>query len=71
MNIALTSHAKESLLKRDITVEEIKSCIIRPDYVSRTDSEKIYAWKRFPGHVLVVIYKENRNTFIVITAYIP
>lgn len=71
MNIVLTDHAKESLLKRNITIEAIKFCITNPDYLNPIDSEKIYAWKKFQGYVLAVIYKKNRNIFVVITAYIP
>ena len=64
--IILTKHAKQRMLERGISMEEIQETINLPDYtVSR--GNKIEAHKRIKDKILKIIYYKSNKFIKIIT----
>ncbi|MEB3755899.1 MAG: DUF4258 domain-containing protein [Desulfurococcales archaeon] len=71
MKIHYTFHAIERMRQRDINREEIETCLNNPD---KTIEDKEFKCinkciKRLNDKALVVVYRMETDTIIVITAY--
>lgn len=69
MKIKFTFHARKRIFERGIKIIEIKQTILNPDYKRHTFDNKILARKYFSGEILEIIYLQEENTIIIITAY--
>ena len=69
MEILLIRHARERMIKYELTEEEIMACLNCPDLIITGRENRRIAQKRLNGYVLRVIYEKVGNTFIVITTY--
>ncbi len=66
--IIFTLHALERMRKRGITKSEVYSCIKNPDKIEALN-DTVRAVKRIDNKVLVVIYRHEGGSVLVITAY--
>lgn len=76
MKIVFTKHAIERLREREISEEEVKGFIAKPDKVERSSKfsrrfllKKIYFNQKFKrDHLLLIILEKEDSIFKVITA---
>ena len=66
--IILTKHAEERLKQRDIKLEQVKKALYEPNVILPAWGKKKRVMKDFGNKCLDVIYIENENTIILITA---
>ena len=69
MNIVFSNHAQIRIIERNISIEEIKSCIKSPDKYQQNDQFVIKATKQIENNKICVVYKKIGNTIIIITSY--
>lgn len=67
--IKFTIHARERLTERGIKISDIKQAVLYPDYKRHTFENKILVRKSFSKETLEVIYIQNGNNILIITAY--
>lgn len=68
MNIVFTLHALERMKKRGVAQVEVLECLRDPDRLMKLDD--VYrAVRRLGSEVLVVVYRKEDDTVIVITIY--
>lgn len=68
MKIVFTRHAREKLDQRNITPDMVRIAIDSPSKIT-TDSEKFYAFRKFGGRYLKVVFVRNNQAVVVITQY--
>ena len=66
--IILTKHAEERLKQRDIKLEQVKKALYEPNVTLPAWGKKKRAMKDFGNKCLDIIYRENENTIILVTA---
>ena len=66
--IILTKHAEERLKQRDIKLEQVKKALYEPNVILPAWGKKKRVMKDFGNKCLDVIYIENENNIILITA---
>ena len=66
MNLILTNHAKQRMIEREISIEQIKEVITFPEYTLSKES-KIEAYKKFRGKILKVVYMQEDKYIKIIT----
>ena len=66
--IILTKHAEERLKQRDIKIEQVKKALYEPNVTLPAWGKKKRVMKDFGNKCLDVIYVENENSIILITA---
>ena len=66
--VKYTRHAKNRMLWRRITEEEIESAINDPDFSEHVNDDKKNVWKKVLEKYLRVTYKEDAKKILVITA---
>lgn len=69
METRVSKHAKERMLKYDLSLQQIKDCVLNPHSVVEGRNKRKIAQKRLNGYVLRVIYEKAENAIIVVTAY--
>ncbi len=70
MKLQFTNHAKHRLfLERGISVDEIKKVIREPDNVISLPDGVEKCLKGIHNGTLVVVYKKEKNVYVIITAY--
>lgn len=71
MKLQFTHHAKYRIFyERNITAEEIKSVIKKPDSLEHIQDSLIKSKRKLSKGTLVVVYsKSRRNEYVIITAY--
>lgn len=67
--IKFTIHARERIVERGIKISDIKQTILYPDYKKHTFENKILVRKSFSKEIWEVIYMQNGNNILIITAY--
>ena len=67
MKIRYTLHAIERMKQRGISREEIETCLNNPDKIIEGKESKCV--KKLGDKALIVIYRMEADTIIVITAY--
>ena len=70
MNIHYTLHALERMHQRGIERGLVEECLGNPDKKEGLSSNIYRCIKRIDGKVIVVVYKREYNTIVVITAYV-
>ncbi len=70
MNIRYTLHALERMCQRGIERGLVEECLRKPDKEECLSSNVYKCVKRINEKVIVVIYKQEDNTIVIITAYI-
>ena len=69
MKIRYTLHALERMKQRGIDKELVEECLENPDRtLLKEDTYRCI--KKIDDKVLVVIYRKNNNTILVITAFV-
>ncbi|MBU4069467.1 MAG: DUF4258 domain-containing protein [Nanoarchaeota archaeon] len=66
MDFIFTSHAKQRMIERKITLEQIKETINFPNYVISKDN-KIEAYKKINGKFLKIVYIKKGKFIKIIT----
>ncbi len=66
--ITFIQHAIDRLKERGISSEQVKEIVLNPDYTDRLDGRKI-AQKLINGKLIRVIYDEEKDVIIIISAY--
>ncbi|MDO8526004.1 MAG: DUF4258 domain-containing protein [Candidatus Omnitrophota bacterium] len=66
--IILTKHAEERLKQRNIKLEQVKKALYEPNVILPAWGKKKRVMKDFGNKCLDVIYIENTNNIILITA---
>ncbi|MCK4554549.1 DUF4258 domain-containing protein [Candidatus Parcubacteria bacterium] len=69
MIIIFTNHAKKRLQERDIGLRDVKITVSNSDFKKRVDLDRILVRKSFGKKILEIIYIEESNKIIIITAY--
>ena len=71
MKLQFTHHAEYRIFyERNISAEEIKKVIKKPDTSKYIQDNLLKSEKKFKSKILVVIYSKNKkNEYIIITAY--
>ena len=59
MNIILTTHAKQRMIERAISLSDVKDCIELPDYTV-TKENKVEAHKTIDNRKLKVVYTKGK-----------
>ena len=67
--IFISRHALLRVRQREISLEEVKATIRRPDLKVPSKRGRLKAVKKFRGRELVVIYKRTRHLDIVVTVF--
>ena len=67
--VQFTNHAEEKLSERDIDKEIVTTIIRNPDERLLGRDDTIIAQKEVGGKMLRVVFREEQNDYIVITAY--
>jgi esterase/lipase superfamily enzyme len=65
-DIILTTHAKERMIQRNISLDEILDTLQIPDYTIKKD-EKIEAYKKIKEKNLRIIYSKEGKFIKIIT----
>ncbi len=68
MKIHYTLHALERMRQRGIRKDLVEQCVREPDRDERLDDVR-RCIKRLDGKVLVVIYRRDSDTIIIVTAF--
>lgn len=68
MKLKFTNHVQYRIEEREISIEDLKSAINKPDF-SEVLNGKIKSKKLFDGKALVVVYLKSRENFVILTAY--
>ncbi|RLE81577.1 MAG: hypothetical protein DRJ36_01225 [Thermoprotei archaeon] len=63
-----TIHAIQRMKQRGITIDQVKSCLEKPDKI--IENEVLKAIKKIDNKILVVCYKKAGEEAVIITAYI-
>ena len=66
--IILTKHAEERFKQRNITIEQVKKAIYEPHITMPAWGNKKRVMRDFGNRCLDVIYREQENAIILITA---
>ena len=66
MDFILTKHAKQRILERNITLEQIKETINFPDYTINKDG-KIESYKRINNRLLKIVHIQKGKFIKIIT----
>ncbi len=70
IKIIQTTHFKERIWQRNITIADVVQTINFPDHYTETIDKKIKVHKHIGSKNLVVIYyKQSSDTYILITTY--
>ncbi len=67
--IVFTKHAEEMLTARSINREMVMSCLTQPTQVVHARENKRAYLKDFDNNYLKAIVAEEKDAFIVVTAY--
>lgn len=70
MNIRYTLHALERMRQRGIESSRVEECLRNHDREESLGGDYYKCVKRINGRVIVVIYKREDSTIIIITAYV-
>ena len=65
----VSRHAFLRVRQREISLEDVKKVLQRPDLLVSAKHGRLKAIKRYSDRELVVIYKRARHMYIVVTAY--
>ena len=66
--IVYTKHAKQRILERDISEQEIKTVLEFPDYTISYENKK-KSIKRIHDREITVIFADKNDYIIIITVY--
>ena len=70
MKLEFTNHAKHRIfIERGISVDEIKKVIREPDNIILLPDGVEKCEKEIGRDTLVVVYRKEKNVYIIITAY--
>ncbi|HLD48839.1 MAG TPA: DUF4258 domain-containing protein [archaeon] len=69
MKIEYTEHAKENMKERKLSRNLIENIIINPEKVIEGSFGRKIAQKIIGNKLLRVIYEQENNVYIIITAY--
>lgn len=70
-NLVFTKHAKERMVERNISTEEVKETIKNPDYTKNYGQEKISVKEQIRGMLCIrvkVMWSYENNQIIIKTA---
>lgn len=66
MQIIYTYHARQRMLQRKITEEQVKQVLDSPDEINHGDGGEEIAVKNFAARSVRVVYKETEDQAIVV-----
>ena len=66
MDIIITKHAKERMLERSISIEELQNAIDLPDYTIAKDN-LIEVYKKIKNRNLKIVYSKEGKFIKIIT----
>lgn len=69
MEFRYTKHAEEKLLERKLSTGMVENVVSNPDNVEPTRFDRKIASRSINGKMLRVVYAEEGNVYIIITAY--
>lgn len=69
MQVGFSQHALGRIKERSINAEDVMTALFEPDKYSATYGGRIQVEKKIGSRNLKVIYIEEKDTMIVITAY--
>jgi len=64
-----TSHAQTRIGQRNLSTDRIEQTVLRPDTVWSGFRKCMVARKEFSGAVLEVVYRQQEDAIIIVTAY--
>ncbi len=67
--IVYTNHAKQRMEERDISKEQVEQTIYSYDYSISSFKDRNTATKKISNRTIEVVYKEEKDTIIIITVY--
>ncbi len=69
MGIIYTYHAEGQIQERHISKDKIEFALMNPDKITESRAGTKIAQKQDGSKLLRVVYKQQNNTYIIITAY--
>ena len=69
MKILLITHAKNRMRAYDITETQLIDALEKPDSITKGHSERLIAQKRINGKILRVVFEQDNEAIVVVTAY--
>lgn len=69
MKFDYTEHAKENIRERKLSKRAVENAVLNPDEVVESNFGRKIAHKMVKNKLLRVIYEEENNVYIIITAY--
>ena len=67
--IRITAHARERMAKYGVEESLVRDALGRPGSVIEGHSGRKIAQKKLDGYVLRVVFKKEKDVFIVVTVY--
>lgn len=64
-----TKHANMRIKQRELSPAQIEEAVLQPDKVIPGFAGRLLAQKEFSGKVLEVVYRREKETTVIITAY--
>ena len=69
VTVSFTKHARDMLIERKFTEEQIVSIIGNPDWKEEKEGDVWHAFKRFKNKVLRVVINGKEEPYTVITMF--
>lgn len=69
MPFVYTKHADMRIKQRDLSASQIEQAVLQPGRVMPSFARRLLAQKEFSGRILEVVYRQEGETTIILTAY--
>ena len=69
MSFVYTKHATMRIKQRDLSIAQVEQAVLQSDRVVPSFGDRMLAQKDFSGKILEVVYRQEKETIIILTAY--
>ena len=69
MRIVYSDHARQNMIERRISHEQIEETLFNPEKVTDSNKGRKIAQKTIGSRLLRVVYKEAEKVYIIVTVY--